>query len=154
MSDYKERACSKCGSLVHHEDSCPTPQNTINLISYLTSKLHAYEKQWTEMDYTIGKLRQENAVLKADLISHKAALEKCREALLQIMSPYSCEEVSEMRTRHGGCSAGELCLRDVIKFYDTLLMIESPKQSPTTDPSTDIAYNLYPSSARPVNPKL
>lgn len=25
MSDHNERACSKCGSLLHYEDDCPSP---------------------------------------------------------------------------------------------------------------------------------
>ncbi len=26
MSDYRERACTNCGSYVHHEDDCPSSQ--------------------------------------------------------------------------------------------------------------------------------
>lgn len=27
MSDHRERACTKCGSLLHHEDNCPRSCN-------------------------------------------------------------------------------------------------------------------------------
>lgn len=74
MSDYKEGACLKCGSLVHHEDSCPTPQDTVDYVSRLTDKLHSYEKQWSDMGYTIGHLRQENAALLKDNNRLQAAL--------------------------------------------------------------------------------
>lgn len=55
--------------------------------------------------------------------------EVMRAALLNIISPYSVEEIQEMRTRYGGLSAGELCLRDVIQCYDALVVAESPKHT-------------------------
>lgn len=150
----------------------------------ITDKLHAYEKQWTDMDYTIGHLRQENAELKAEVCGLKVHLErehgyfddlqKCKDFL--IGSTCYCASTEHICDR---------CI--LIGRIDALIAQPSqPIQDPAThriikaclpylrndntrqlyfeackvlgietiqDPATAIAYGLYPSSARPVNPK-
>lgn len=151
------------------QENSALKQNT----TLLNSKICELESGWkadvASLQITLAHLRQENAELKAeslgwrklagengtiadnrirDLQLHKAALEKCRVILSK------ARNVSW--NYYQGAGHIEI-VPDEQELSDALESIKSltttPNPQPTQDPATAIAYGLYPSSARPVNPK-
>lgn len=156
----------------------------IQKIERLTDKLHAYEKQWTDMNTTIAHLRQENAELKAKNLEMREVLSDCslhfeemedvvwnddsdinsttfqrvQESVQKALTPPNPQHTQDPATRKERC---KLCGNMVSDWVDPdwahgrICRECENKHDPerTQDTATAIAYGLYPSSARPVNPK-